>query len=61
MRKKEKIVNHGLLKDSINYKALIETEANTPARGGNAPEPKSKVKTLVKQRNTSYYRRNNDK
>lgn len=46
MGKKQPIVNHGLLHDSVNYSALIEAQAKMPAFG-----KASKLVKLVKKKN----------
>lgn len=48
--KKEPIVIHGMLHDSINYKALIEAQAKMPTFGKASKEDKPKVKSLGKMK-----------
>lgn len=40
MGKKQSVINHGTLTDTINYRALIESQSNS--------SPKVKVKTKTK-------------
>ena len=56
MSKKEPIVTHGLLKDHINYAALIEAQAMTPSFERVGREEKPKVKTLGTKVKTPYKR-----
>ena len=57
MSKKEAIVTHGLLKDHINYDALIEAQAMTPSFEPMGKVEKPKVKTLGPKVKTSCKRR----
>lgn len=50
MGKKQPIVNHGLLHDSVNYSALIEAQATMPTFGGASKGDKPKVKSLGKMK-----------
>lgn len=61
MGKKEPIMNHGQLKDSINYKALIEAQASTPVfpEASIVENQKQKVKKIGGKRPN--YRRSNSK
>lgn len=58
MGKKQPIVNHGMLHDSINYSALIEAQATMPAFGEEKKEDRPKVKSLGKKPN---YKRTTNK
>ena len=49
MSKKEAIVTHGLLKDHINYDALIEAQAMTPSFEPMGKVEKPKVKHQVQK------------
>lgn len=56
MGKKQPIINHGLLRDTINYAALMEAQASMPAFEGAKREDKPKVKTLGTKGKTPYTR-----
>lgn len=54
MSKKESIVTHGLLKDHINYAALIEAQAMMPTFDPLVKSEQPKVKTLGTKAKTPY-------